>query len=602
MNESRTKQSFHPRKTSLLLTTLILTGLASSCYAQTSPPPATHDTSFLSSPPKDAPQTFSGLASPAPALTPPPAQLPTDIIAPPVATTPIADVSPESIGAQNAESLGTDMWKGTPYATAENLLSLAAPTSSPILNNLTRRLLVTAATTPEGEAIKGEPSLTTLRIEKLLNFGAGQEAWTLAKQADPTLIDDITFHTIAEHTLATDGQDLCGEMPEWIKKRTSVDWQEAQIICQLRAKDTKTAQVALDVLRAQENHDNVFLGIADKNILGDSKTLPRQLSSLTPATLALLRLANLPLPASLYLHPDTTLIPALLQAPAQLDVAQLTLAERAAERGIIDSATLEAIYRNVAFPPDALAAPLTANATNLRLHALLFRAAMDEKDQQKRIAYTVKFVQSVTPALLNGASTIASDMLGEQKPDATNADNAVTLTRIYMTAGKEAAALDWLKLARLNTANAPELLKLWPQLALAGLEAETDYTANFAKWFDATVTTADPKADMHAATAALLLLDAANLPVPDTAWSKLLTARHNDKHIALSPILLERLQSAGVAKKRAETVLLATALANDSELSLPTAVAITRALRLAGFKNEASAFAREEIALLAQGN
>ena len=470
MNESRTKQSSRLRKTGLLLTTLLLTGLTTGSYAQdpqSAPTASSPQTSSLTAALKNTappPPAFSGLATTAPALSPPPTPSSADSIAIPVAATPIADVSHEAIGTQNADSLGTDMWKGTPYATAESLLSLATPTNSPLLNTLTRRLLTTAATPPEGEATKGSPSLTALRATKLLNCGAGQEAWTLAKQADPALIDDVTFHAIAEQILATDGQDLCGEMPQWTKKRTSVDWQQTQIICQLRAKDTKAAQVSLDVYRIQENRDALFLEIADKNALGDTKTLPHRLTALTPGTLALLRLTNLPLPGNLYLHPDNAMIPALLQTPAQLDIAQLTLAERAAERGMIDSASLEKIYRSVSFSPDELAAPLASKETTLRLHALLFRAAMEESDPKKRIDETVKFVQSVSPALLHGANSVAADMLGDlipdtakpdaAKPDAATADNAVTLTRIYMLAGRGDAALSWLKLARQNPADA----------------------------------------------------------------------------------------------------------------------------------------------------
>ena len=593
MKESRAKQGSGTRKTGLLLTATFLAGLAVSSYAQDQSDlsvPPDRSASFLTAPLKDtvAP-SFSGLATTTPIPVTPPAA---DLIAPPVTAAPLTDVSPLSVGAQNADSLGADMWKGTLYATAETLLSIATPTTSPTLNNLTRRLLTTAAAPPEGEATKGTPNLITLRVGKLLNFGAEPEAWALAKQADAPLIDDITFHAVAEQALAADDKEICGSLPQWVKNRATVDWQQAQIICQLRDKNTKAAQVALDVLRTQETRDNLFLEIADKNIIGDSKALPHRLTALTPATLALLRLTDLPLSGGLYLHADAALTPALLQTRAQMDVSQLTLAERAAERGLIDSATLEALYRTISFSPDALAAPLTTNESSMRLRALLFRAAMDEKDAKKRIAYTIKFVQSTAPALLNGANRIAADMLGDLKPETSTADNAVLITWIYMNAGRGDAALDWLRLARQTPANADSLQKLWPQLALAGLESENDLSDHLNKWLNAA---SNP-------SASLLLLDAAGLTIPDSAWSKLLTAPHTEKRIALSSVLFDRLQSAGTAKKRAETVLLAAALANDAEISLPAAVAITRALRLAGFKNEAAIFARQQIALLALGN
>ena len=112
----------------------------------------------------------------------------------------------------------------------------------------------------------------------------------------------------------------------------------------------------------------------------------------------------------------------------------------------------------------------------------------------------------------------------------------------------------------------------------------------------------DPRVTRNAVSASLLLLDAAGFKVPDTAWARILAVSHNEKHIAFSPVLLARLEAAGAAGRRAETVLLAAGLAGDDEISLPAAVAITRALREAGFKAEAAQFARQTAALLAQQN
>jgi hypothetical protein len=97
-------------------------------------------------------------------------------------------------------------------------------------------------------------------------------------------------------------------------------------------------------------------------------------------------------------------------------------------------------------------------------------------------------------------------------------------------------------------------------------------------------------------------LDASGFQVPDSAWIKVLTAPHNEKRVAMSPVLLSRLQDAGTAGRRGETIALAAALAGDGDIPLPVALAITRALRNAGFKNEAGNFARQTLALLTKAN
>lgn len=642
MSVSRTKQ---------LLVPLFIAGLALPVFAQNSTDSAGssgRDASFLTPEQAAAPQinvpAFSGLATEPPALLAPPtaqpatqppttapqanmpvttapaapsgaapapvtaggqpADKPAEIVAAPVATAPLPDVSPESVGTQGTDSLGAGMWKGTPMSVATALLSITAPTASPALNDLARRLLKTAAVPPEGKA-EGT-SLTSLRVQKLAAFGAAQDAWTLAKNADPKLIDDATFHDAAENMLAADGEDLCGQMAELAKTHNGADWQKDMIICQLRAKDLKAASVALDVMRAQSNRDTIFLEIADKNILVAGKNLPFQLTPVTAANLALLRLAGLPLPGEIYGHPDTALVPALMHTTAKQDVAQLGLAEHAAERGLISNAELAAVYRSITFTSDELPAPLTAHETGLRQHALLFQAAANEKDTAKRIAYTVYFVRSVAPSFLNGTGALLGEMLGSIKAEPTLQENAATVAWIYMLAGRGDAALDWLRLARSNNADADELQKLWPQFALAGLEAESDYNADFDKWLTAALVPAsaqeDPRVSRDAAASVLLLLDAAGFKVPETAWAKVIAPSHNEKHIAPSALLLDRVGVAGAAGRRAEAVLMAVGLAGDKDISLPAAVAITRTLREVGLKSEAALFARQIVALPAKQN
>jgi hypothetical protein len=589
---------------------LLLVGLASSAFAQNPPDVPARGASFLpdSGAVKISDPVFSGLATtqpesvlPAPVVIQAPSTKPAELTVQPVAAAPLANVSPESIGLPNTDGLGAEIWKGTSHGIAEHLLALIGPTSSPVLNGLVRRLLTTAAAPPEGDA-ESTQSLTSARVEKLVLFGDSADAWALTERADPKLIDDITFRLVAENALISGGEDLCPQAQELAKKRTGADWQKFLIVCQLRAKDTAPAQVSLDVYRSQNNRDNVFLNIADKNVLTTGKGLPFQLTPLTPATLALLQMANLPLPGSLYAHADFSFAPALLRIPAQQDVAQLALAERALASGIIGPDALAAVYRAIIFSPDALAAPLTSSESGLRLHALLYQAALGEKDAAKKISYAIKFMQSASPSFLNGAGALLAGMLGDIKADPAMGSSAASVARIYMLAGKGDAALEWYRLAQSNTANADDVQALWPQFALAGLETESAYAPDLDKWLDTALKAADAPMLRDVVAPTLLLLDAGGLKVPDTAWEKVMTTAHSDKKTALSPLLFDRMQTAAAANRRAETVLLATALAGDGDISVFAGLGITRALRQIGFKSEAAIFARQAVALLAKAN
>lgn len=610
--------------TKSLLASILLTGWTFPVFAQNSTDTPARGASFLPAGVGDLPAGagFSGLATGQPesvlppastttSVTPPPAapgkaapplaSVVPDISVTPVVAAPLPNVSPESIGAQNADGLGADMWKGTQHQVAEALVALIAPTNSPALNKLVRHLLMTAAVPPEGEAGTGQ-SLTSARADKLVLFGDAAHAWDLAKHAEPKLIDDTTFRLIAESAQAGNGDDLCPDAITLARAHITADWQKFMIVCQLRAKDNQAAQVALDVFRAQNNRDNVFLEIADKNILGNGKTLPFHLTPMTSSTLALLQMANLPLPVSLYAHADSSFTPALLRIPAQQDVAQLSLAERAAEHGLIGASDLAAVYKATNFSADALASPLTASESGLRLRALLFRAAENDKDPGRRISYAVKFVQSASPSFLNGAGSVAAVMLGDIKADPTLAGSAAIVARIYMLADKGDAALEWYRLAQSSSLSADDLQALWPQFALAGFEADSSFAASLSKWMTAALKNNDAQTAHDIVTPTLLLLDAGGMKIPDAVWAKVLTAAPNEKKAAFSPLFFDRMQVAANANRRAETVLLAAASAGGGEISVPVALGIIRALRQAGFKSEAAIFARQAIAVLAKAN
>ena len=591
---------------------LVLAGIAVPLFAETPDNSAARSASFVPEENVFSHQSssgFSGLATPETA--PIPIAAPTPLVIPvpatpdpaPVVSAPLPAISAESVGVAGADSLGADMWKGTNRATAEHLLTLAGPSSSPVLNGLMQNFLITAATPPEGSD-ETPQKLTSLRIAKMAVFGSGEAAWSLATHADAKLIDDKGFFVAAQSVLTSASSDaMCAHVPEYAKTHLGADWQKLFIACQLRAKNLKGAQVSLDVYRVQKNHENVFVDVASK-IITDGKTLPSQLTPLSPESIALLQIINLPLPDEVFSHADPALAPALVQLQARQDAARLNLVERAFARGLISEVNLKAAYNATNFGADELAAPLTAIESGSRLRALLFRAAQEEKDATKKIAITAKFSQSASPVFMNNAGALLAAMLGDIKPNATYAPNAAVVAYIYMLAGRNDLARDWLQLARQNMAadQSNSLLRLWPQFALSGLESDPDFAEDFNTWFDAAAKNADVATLRDPIGTTMLLMEAGGGKIPATGWDRIVTAPHNEKRFAFSPILSERLRAAGSEGKRAESILLSLIAASEDDIPLPQALAITHALRAAGFKNEAVHFAQQQIALLIKAN
>ena len=93
----------------------------------------------------------------------------------------LGGLNPASIGTLTGANggLGTDMWQGTSPDRIQTLLEiLPVPQTSPVLQKLYRRLLLTSAAIPQGQAQPTE--LIRLRLEKLLAAGLVTDALILS--------------------------------------------------------------------------------------------------------------------------------------------------------------------------------------------------------------------------------------------------------------------------------------------------------------------------------------------------------------------------------------------------------------------------------------
>ncbi|HEU0118745.1 MAG TPA: hypothetical protein VFR09_08950 [Alphaproteobacteria bacterium] len=556
-----------------------------------------------------------GSAAPVIATIPAPVPVPTNTkpveIAKPVETAPIGTIDPQSIGLSgpNEGGLGATMWKGMPRAFVDKLLpGLSLPTSSATLNSLARRMMLTTAAVPEGQG--GNQSLTSMRIEKLVALGDAADAWKLASLAKPDQVDEIAWHAVAEAGLISPvREDVCAKLPDIVKAHTSAEWQKLTLICQLRAKDTKAAQLTIDLLHTQNVKDDVFFYIAEKDVMATGKQLPRQLTPMKPLTLALLRMTDLQLPGEVYTHADAPLIPELLQSRSHEEGARVGLAERSASRGLISASDLAAVYASVTFTPDALAAANSSPETGPRLHALLYQAALQEKSLQNRVNSVSKFIQFSDAALVNGpGAQVMVQMLGDIQSSDDTTHISGTIAHVYVLAGKGDKALEWLRAAKKNAVGLPpitvELQSFWPQAVLAGMESESDFTIDLGTWLDAYLKQGDPRSDGHAqrdqAANILLLLDAAGFTIPDEQWAKVMDTASFDRRVLPQPLLFERLRMAGTANRRGEAVLLATSLGSGNDVSILSTIESVRALKQVGLTADAALLAREAAANIMQ--
>jgi hypothetical protein len=489
--------------------------------------------------------------------------------------------------------LSAELWKGSPRPLVEKLLSAAAlPAESPSLNRLARKLLLTTAIAPQG---KSDQNLKDLRVEKLLALGQTQKAAALADLSkNKPLKSDVQLDLLSALMLQEDAKDACATVPSFMNEKSSPAWQKLMILCQLRYGDAKAAQLSLELLRDQMGRDSVsdiFLGLATKNLIGQSKILPRRLTPLQPVNLALLRQIGLPLPTETFAKSDAAFSQVLLQAKAADEGDKLAYADKLGERGLIGAKELAAVYKS--FPKDA-----TGKETAARQRARLYQDMSTQTSPVSILSAADRFVQTLDGATASGTATeLLADVLKTIPADENLKKYATLATQVFVFAGKPEEATPWLKIARSSEENKARLLELWPVLAVSGLVTDTEFVEKSPTWFAAALKNEDPvKRQRLASTAALL--NAAGFVLPDEAWDQMADTAFPAKRVApTNPVWAERLQAKGYEGRKGEAILLAILLAPDpaGETPLHQTCAAIRALRAAGLSGEAMNLAREAI-------
>ena len=523
----------------------------------------------------------------------------------------LKDIKPDSIGLMTSTEggLGAGLWKGTSRAYVEKfmaMLSLPAPYGT--LNNLANRFLLTTAGAPEGNPEKdSKQSLTALRVNKLIELGNAAEAWKLASLAAADQIDEATLRQAAEMAMVSPvASDVCSKLPALIKKYTNPEWQKLLLVCQLKTKDTKAAQISLDLLHTQSVHDDAFFTLVEKNIMVEGKQLPRQLTPLQPLTLALLRMVDLPVRAEIYARPAAALIPELLKVKAADENARLALAERAAVKGIISADDLIAIYQSETFTADNLSSATSSGERNGMLRALLYQASLQEKTAKGRVALGLKFLESLDAASIGGGVlSVMSTVLGDTPPSAEFNEVSASVARAYILAGKPSNAQTWLEQAHGASRGMPQVTKdliiMWPLIVFGGLESEGNFDKNLNAWLDATLRPADQqdndsKAQKTLTSSLMLLMDAMGFHINDDAWARVVDTAVPEKIATAPAFVIERLRSAATANRKGDAILnglLATMGDTKNDPALLASLETIRALRTIGLPTDAGNLAND---------
>src|SRR6185437_8649318 len=192
--------------------------------------------------------------------------------APPLLTSPPAsdsDIQTETLAPIDPSWTGTlgvadralprNMWSTTPRSFVAGALPLLQPTDSPVLQGLTRRLLLSDALAPRGQDPAGAPSLIDRRVDRVLAFGYGEGAALIAALPQNHVSETFDRDMVELRIVAGDLSGACRTVNDRAGRYGTRWWSEALVGCQALSGAYDQASLGLSALREQKaDRDPVF--------------------------------------------------------------------------------------------------------------------------------------------------------------------------------------------------------------------------------------------------------------------------------------------------------------------------------------------------------
>jgi len=355
--------------------------------------------------------------------------------------------------APEGEPLPRDFWRGTPRALAAFLLARLPDTTSPALQAVERRLLLSPGAAPAGpDPGSPETALPVLRAAALLRLGEVEPARAvIAAMSERDRAAAAPLQVEAD-LLAGDLSQACDRVADAIRRDQAMVWQRALVACQALQGEGEKADLGLQLLSEEKAGRDEALGVAVDALAGrPAPAVIERLDAPEPLLLRALDAAGRRLapPLVARLRGDLAAVVALDdKAPAE---TRVLAAERATATGALPVDRLRRLYGSVA-EEEANGAASAALDRARRFAAIL--AAPDPVERLGRIvAFTENFPDREAGGFLLAARVVAAP-LHEIGPDPTVAGAAAPAARLALAAGDYEAARHWIEI---DPAGAPEL-------------------------------------------------------------------------------------------------------------------------------------------------
>jgi hypothetical protein len=521
----------------------------------------------------------------------------------PVPAEPDGEFTVEGLAPPELDALGLNgpteggfdrpLWQGAdPDLVMRLLTDLPVVTLVPPLRDLTRRLLVTGS--PAGATEPGR--LLATRIERLVAMGDLDAAKALVDHLPPPATDSQLARRAAEMALLLGDDQTACRLADSLGPTSGAEfWAKTAIFCRLVEEDASGARLGLDLMReAGQTTDDAFFELA--TAIADQSEPPALQTLAEPSAihLALLALAEWPLPERVLAGATPPVLAAVARAPALAGARPLAALEQAFLVGATSADRLAAGYTE-ADPAILNALPGPESNWDAQTRAAVFAAVLKDADPAVR----AKLLDATWRASSGAERFLIADVLAEpflELPvERQLAGMAPSTARALLAADRPVPAVGWLSLLTTelgpDARSQPAVAGLVPLFALAGVGGSDAVpridVAAIRAWQQATT------ADAATTERLFALLDGVGAPVDAGLWRDLLPAHAQRQTTAPASVLWRGLERAVAERQVGETVLYALHMLNGQpEQAHPEAlVACLRALSRVGLDRDARAIA-----------
>lgn len=512
-------------------------------------------------------------------------------------------IDSESLGllTEGNGGFGAHIWVNTRRDIVEALLArLPVALTAPSLQDLSRRLLLSVGTPPEGE--RGQRSLMSIRVERSFARGDLGGAGELVRMT-PAREVDAAMGEVRAGALLLDGdtKGACQEAQARLGARggtSGLFWDKLTVFCDLLANDPGKAQFGLALVRDQGEKDAVFYTLADA-LGGNAKAKVTAMPQATPLTLAMMRAANQPLPAETGPRDRPPVLRGIALSPNAPAPLRLEAAHRAALYGALTPDELVKTYRETEFAPAQIqnAFSEAQKIGGARARALLYRAAEAQSVPQAR-AETLRALYNLGrndgdfPILARVTLKLLLELPATRELSWFAADAG----RALYSAGRHPEAKAWLDRAAQDAGSNRDAFAaataLWPLARLADGDATAPWDAERMKAWRQAAEAGKPEIAQRRIAMLLTLLDVYGDPILGVDWTPLLKAPPTVSGPMPSPFIWFVMREASGEKRLGETVLHVLSGLGDTDLGKQnpyTVASAVAALKAIGLEREARA-------------